>query len=217
MAELRNKKPKGPAKRDLPAPGLQAPQTDNQSLELWIGHQVRKYRKDAGLTVAELAASAGMSPGMLSKIENGQISPSLSSLQTLAVALNLPIATLFASYGQHRDCSYVKAGDGVTIHRRGSRAGHQYQLLGHALEGDVVIEPYLITLAKDALPCKSCQHEGVEFVYLLSGEIEYAHDHRSYHLKTGDALLFDGGAIHGPEKLIRSPAAYLSIITYSRR
>jgi transcriptional regulator with XRE-family HTH domain len=154
---------------------------------------------------------------MLSKIENGQISPSLSTLQTLAVALNVPIALLFATFGQMSDCSYVKAGDGVIIQRRGTKAGHQYQLLGHSIEGDVIVEPYLITLTKDALPCKVCQHEGLEFVFFLSGEIEYRHDQRSYHLRSGDAMLFDGAALHGPDRLIKAPATYLSIVMYPRR
>ena len=48
------------------------------SLEQAIGHEVRAYRKKMGVTVADLAAATGMSLGMLSKIENGNISPSLA-------------------------------------------------------------------------------------------------------------------------------------------
>ena len=54
------------------------------TLEQALGVQVRAMRRRLGITVSELAASAGLSGGMLSKIENGQISPSLSSLQALA-------------------------------------------------------------------------------------------------------------------------------------
>jgi hypothetical protein len=79
---------------------------------------------------------------MLSKIENGQISPSLASLQALATALNVPLTTFFTTFEEKRDCSFVKAGTGVRIERRGTKAGHQYSLLGHALGGAVVVEPY---------------------------------------------------------------------------
>src|SRR5690606_18585693 len=57
-----------------------APTQSTRTLEKSIGRQVRRHRKIADLTVAELSSAAGISTGMLSKIENGQISPSLSSL-----------------------------------------------------------------------------------------------------------------------------------------
>jgi transcriptional regulator with XRE-family HTH domain len=198
------------------ATGSSAPGAAEHTLEQAIGHQVRHHRKHAGLTVAELAVAAQISPGMLSKIENGQISPSLSTLQMLAAALNVPLTALFASFEQRRDCSYVKSGEGVVIRRRGTKVGHQYQLLGHSLDGDVVVEPYLITLSDDAVPYTGFQHEGVEFIIMLTGEIEYAHADRSHLLSPGDAILFDSAAPHGPARLIKTPMTYLSIIIYQR-
>jgi len=186
------------------------------TLEQAIGAQVRLLRRRVGITVSELAASAGLSGGMLSKIENGQISPSLASLQALATALNVPLTTFFSTFEEKRDCSFVKAGTGVIIERRGTKAGHQYSLLGAAIGGTVVVEPYLITLHKDAAPYPAFQHEGTEFIYMLTGEVVYRHGDQSYHLAPGDALLFDSAAPHGPEKLIVQPMTYLSIITYSR-
>jgi transcriptional regulator with XRE-family HTH domain len=199
------------------ATGSSAPGAAEHTLEQAIGHQVRHHRKHAGLTVAELAVAAQISPGMLSKIENGQISPSLSTLQMLAAALNVPLTALFASFEQRRDCSYVPSGEGVVIRRRGTKVGHQYQLLGHSLDGDVVVEPYLITLSDDAVPYTGFQHEGVEFIFMLTGEIEYAHADRSYMLSPGDAILFDSAAPHGPARLIKTPMTYLSIIIYQNR
>jgi transcriptional regulator with XRE-family HTH domain len=186
------------------------------TLEQALGVQVRAMRRRLGITVSELAASAGLSGGMLSKIENGQISPSLSSLQALAKALNVPITTFFSTFEERRDCSFVPAGNGVIIERRGSRVGHEYSLLGHALGGQVAIEPYLITLHEGAAPYPAFQHAGREFIYMLSGEVMYRHGDQSYHLRPGDALLFDSAAPHGPEKLLVQPMKYLSVISYSR-
>lgn len=217
MSQERNKKI-----RVLPDPeelstGSGAPVPATRTLEQAIGLRVRQHRKEAGLTVSELAAAAEISPGMLSKMENGQISPSLNTLQTLAQALNIPIALLFSMFEQRRDCSYVRAGEGVIIRRRGTKVGHQYQLLGHSLGGDVVVEPYLITLTEDAVPYTAFQHEGIEFIFMLSGEVEYAHADRNYHLKPGDAILFDSAAPHGPVTLMQTPMTYLSIIIYPRK
>jgi transcriptional regulator with XRE-family HTH domain len=94
-------------------------------------------------TGAELARAAGISTGMLSKIETGQISPSLTTIEALAAALNVPVATLFTVSAPRRDCSFVNRGTGVVIERRGTKVGHRYELLGHSLAGDVAMEPYL--------------------------------------------------------------------------
>jgi transcriptional regulator with XRE-family HTH domain len=186
------------------------------TLEQALGVQVRAMRRRLGITVSELAASAGLSGGMLSKIENGQISPSLSSLQALAKALNVPITTFFSTFEERRDCSFVPAGNGVIIERRGSRVGHEYSLLGHAMGGQMAIEPYLITLHEGAAPYPAFQHVGREFIYMLSGEVMYRHGDQTYHLRPGDALLFDSAAPHGPEKLLVQPMKYLSIMSYMR-
>ena len=64
-------------------------------LEVLIGLEIRSLRKSRDLTVAELGTAAGISTGMLSKVENGAISPSLATLHALAVALSVPITRLF--------------------------------------------------------------------------------------------------------------------------
>jgi transcriptional regulator with XRE-family HTH domain len=197
--------------------GSGAPDIVVRTLENAIGAQVRDYRKQAGLTVSELASVADISTGMLSKIENGQISPSLSTLQLLASALNLPLTMLLASYDRGRGCSYVKKGEGVSIRRRGTKVGHNYQLLGQSLGGDVAVEPYLITLNKDADRYTEFRHEGIEFIHMLSGKVSYAHGDKSYVLEAGDSMMFDSAEMHGPDKLIELPAIYLSIIIYERR
>jgi transcriptional regulator with XRE-family HTH domain len=197
--------------------GSGAPAAGATSLEQALGIQVRSIRRQLDLTVSDLANAAGISVGMLSKIENGQISPSLSTLQSVARALNVPITALFSTFEERHDCSYVKAGQGVVIERRGTKVGHQYELLGHGLGGDIVVEPYLITLTQEAVPYTSFRHGGVEFIHMLSGEVVYRHGDRTYHLRPGDSLMFDSAAAHGPEELITRPMTYLSIIVYSRQ
>lgn len=205
------------AARDLLTGSLAPAQLPSRTVEEEIGTEVRRLRKSHDLTVAELGAAAGISAGMLSKIENGTISPSLATLGALAKALNVSISSLFAETDERRDCSFVKAGQGVRIERRGTKAGHLYDLLGHSLAGDIGVEPFLITLKQDAQPYTNFRHAGVEFIYMLSGKVRYRHADRNYVLEPGDALFFDAAARHGPEELIKSPMQYLSIIIYPRR
>ncbi|MEM7213879.1 MAG: helix-turn-helix domain-containing protein [Pseudomonadota bacterium] len=170
-------------------------------LELLVGAQVRALRQALGMTLAELATAASLSTGMLSKIENGQTSPSLATLQALAGALNMPLGSFFETFDQKREATFVKSGEGLTIERRGSAKGHKYQLLGHGVRSPVQVEPFLITLdeGSDAYPI--FRHEGVEFLYMLKGEITYAHGESTYVLTPGDSLFFDSGATHGPLEL----------------
>ncbi|MEJ0052860.1 MAG: XRE family transcriptional regulator [Methylovirgula sp.] len=193
-----------------------APPGEARSLERAIGSQIRQLRRRLNLSVADLASAAQISTGMMSKIETGQISASLASLQSIAAALSAPMTSLFAAFEEQRDCSFVKADQGVVIERRGSKVGHIYQLLGHALGGDIAVEPYLITLEKEAAPYTAFQHAGREFIYMLTGVVDYRHGDKVYRLAPGDSLLFDSSAMHGPENLIELPMTYLSIIIYQR-
>jgi transcriptional regulator with XRE-family HTH domain len=181
-------------------------------LEAWIGAQVRALRGALGLTMADLARSASISVGMLSKIENGQTSPSLATLQALAGALNMPLASFFTKYDETREASFVKAGEGLTIERRGSKAGHLYQLLGASLRNAVRMEPYLITLDDEAEAYPIFQHAGVEFLYMLEGAVAYRHGDETYVMRPGDALFFDAEAPHGPLEILERPCRYLAVI-----
>jgi transcriptional regulator with XRE-family HTH domain len=215
-SKVANHRPKSKADTSLRTGSTAPSELSARPLEASIGFEVRRLRKSIDLTVAELGAAAGISAGMLSKIENGSISPSLGTLDALAKALNVPLSRLFAETDERRDCSFVKAGTGVRIERRGTKVGHLYDLLGHSLGGPITVEPYLITLAKGAVPYTHFRHAGVEFIYMLSGKVSYLHGDRTYLMEPGDALFFDAAARHGPEDLIELPMQYLSIIIYPR-
>lgn len=188
-------------------------------LEAAIGHEVRAFRKKLGITGADLASATGLSLGMLSKIENGNISPSLTTLQALSRALGVPVTAFFRRFEEPRNAVFVKAGEGIELERRGTRAGHQYNLLGHIDNNSsgVVVEPYLITLSADSDTFPAFQHEGMEFIYMLEGEVVYRHGDRLFTLLPGDSLFFDADARHGPEELVSLPIRYLSIISYPQR
>lgn len=190
--------------------------SSENDLETAIGRTVREFRKARTMTVADLGAATGLSAGMLSKIENGLTSPSLSTLNALSSALSVPITAFFRRFEETREASLVRAGEAVEIERAGTRAGHQYRLLGH-LGGNasgVVGEPYLITLTADSDVFPTFQHDGIELIYMLEGEVRYRHGDEVYHLRPGDSLFFDADAPHGPDELLILPARYLAVISY---
>lgn len=190
--------------------------TDERRLAAAIGAQIREFRKQLEVTMAEVASLAGLSVGMLSKIERGVSSPSLSTLTAVAAALNVPVTSFFRKYEEQRDCAYVRAGEGLVIERAGTRAGHEYRLLGHSIRSHLTVEPYLITLTDESEVFPLFQHPGVEFLYILAGEVLYRHGPKTYHLKAGDSLFFDSESAHGPEELISLPVAMIAVLSRAR-
>lgn len=185
-------------------------------LEVAIGREVRALRSRLGITAADLAGQTGLSVGMLSKIENGHTSASLTTLQALSRALGVPLSAFFRRFEEDRSAVLVKAGEGLDVERRGTRAGHQYNLLGHlgTNSSGVVCEPYLITLTEASDTFPAFQHEGVEFLFMLEGRLVYRHAARLFDMAPGDSLFFDADAPHGPEELVSLPIRYLSVISY---
>jgi len=208
---MSTRKPPVPVADRVLAEQLAAEARDNQ-LEVAIGHQVRQFRQDLDMTVAEVAKLAGLSSGMLSKIENGMTSPSLATLRALSRALNVPVTSFFRKFEEQRDATYVKAGEGLPIERRGTRAGHLYHLLGHSVGHRTSVEPYLITLTEKSEVFPLFQHSGTEFIYVLEGRVIYRHGSQTYDMGPGDSLFFDSDVPHGPEELVALPVRMLSLI-----
>ncbi|MEM6491750.1 MAG: helix-turn-helix transcriptional regulator, partial [Pseudomonadota bacterium] len=119
-------------------------ESDNR-LEASIGRQVRAERRRLDMTVVELARLAGLSAGMLSKIENGVTSPSLGTLQALARALNAPVTSLFTRYDETNSAFTARADNAETVARRGSRYGYIYRQLS-AVSGAAALECYSVVM-----------------------------------------------------------------------
>jgi len=184
-------------------------------LELCIGREVRQLRQKHSMTVTELAELASLSSGMLSKIENGLTSPSLATLQSLASALNVSVTALMRRFEERRDATFVPAGGGLKIQRRGTRAGHEYRVLGHSLGDEITMEPFVITLTDKSEVFPDFEHPGTEFLYILEGRMDYHHSGATYAMNPGDSLFFDAEAAHGPANLIETPIRFVCVIVSS--
>ena len=181
-----------------------------------IGQEVRFWRNERGLTGAKLAKLSGVSPGMLTKIEQGKVAPSIQTLISVAGALNVPISMFFHRIEKSRYVSYVPANKRMKVDRLGTRAGHLYEMLGHNVGHSIAIEPFLVVLKKSSEPYSMFQEEGYKFIHMMSGEVIYRHGDRYFPLKPGDSLIFDAMSPHGPDELVKLTASFLSIAISSR-
>ena len=179
-----------------------------------IANHVRARRLEIGLNVGQLAERTGISKGMLSKIENAQTSPSLSTLERLAGALDMPVTSLFRGLSEERDAVFVKAGSGPEIVRKGTRSGHTYELLGSLRGPYKRVEPLLVKLDDETEVFPLFQHSGIEILYMLSGVMEYGYGRQRYKMERGDTLQFEGEIPHGPTMLVKLPIRFLSITIY---
>jgi transcriptional regulator with XRE-family HTH domain len=160
--------------------------------EVDVGKSLRKLREEQRLTIRGLAGKSGLAVNTLSLIENGKTSPSVSTLQQLAVALGVPITAFFETDGPELKVVFLRAGS-----RQG--AGFESGILedlGKGMRGNRM-EPFVLTLQahSDSGP-QPVVHNGQEFVYCLEGRLIYEIEDQIYRLEPGDSLLFEAHLPH---------------------
>lgn len=166
----------------------------------------------ASTSAGALALATGVSRSMLSRIENGLVSPSVETLDRIAQGLHVPVSRFFGDQARRTDFCHVPAGRGLVVDRIGAVADYRYELLGHSLSGNLFVEPYLVTLLPDAQPYVTFQHPGLKFLHFLSGEVTYRYCGKTVTVGAGDSLIFDATALHGIEAIHTRPVSYLSVV-----
>ena len=193
---------------------------DNQprlKLEQYLGMQIKRQRQAQELKIADVARIAGISQGMLSKIENAQVSTSLATLSRLCDVLGIPMSKLFSQYDQQGSGALlVKAGEGLEVVGRGTDKGHTYHLLNHTRGPKKTFEAYMVDMGDASEEFPTFSHPGTEFLHLLEGELVYRHGNQLYPMGPGDSLTFDGEVPHGPEQLVKVPIRLLSVVNYGK-
>ena len=205
----------GEDRRPGEKPGEGQRNTEGARLGQHVGKAARRLRLAQGLTLQDVAVRAGISRAMLSRLETGDAMPSLDTLASLTTALGVSLTDLLHGFGvDSSPAQLVRRGEGLEVVRRGTKRGHTYHLLASNRGPRRLFEPFLVTLTDRSEVFPGFEHPGIEFIYILKGELTYRHGDESYPLKPGDALTFSGRVQHGPEKLIRLPIVMLSIIMY---
>jgi transcriptional regulator with XRE-family HTH domain len=184
-------------------------------LEQYLGLQIKRQRQAQDLKLSDVAKIADISQGMLSKIENAQVSTSLDTLSRLCDVLGLPLSKLFSEYDQQDGSALlVKADQGMEVVRRGTEKGHTYHLLNHTRGPKKSFEAYMVSMDDASEEFPTFSHPGTEFLHLLEGELIYRHGNQLYRMEAGDSLTFEGEIPHGPEELVQVPIRMLSIMNY---
>lgn len=160
--------------------------------EVNVGGRLRSLRTEHGLSIRSLAELSGLNVNTLSLIENEKSSPSVSTLQQLARALDVPITTFFETGAPAATCVFQKAGIRPAI----TFAHGVLQDLGAGMASRGA-EPFIVNLEPNADSGPTpIVHTGREFVYCLEGRLSYVIEETEYILEPGDSLFFEAHLPH---------------------
>ena len=165
-----------------------------------IGPRLRQLREHRELTVAALAERAGCSPEMIAALEAGELVPSLTPLFRLARGLGVRLGTLLDDQSQDGPAVVRHGAAGPAVQFSGNDPARTRSTLDfHSLAPHKAarnMEPFLI----DVHPAKGevvlNEHEGEEFIYVLSGRIEVRYGKDVHRLDAGDSIYYESVVPH---------------------
>ena len=185
------------------------PQADSSDpREVDVGGCLRRLREQRSLSLRALSEKSGLAINTLSLIENGKSSPSVSTLQQLAMALEIPITSLFETQIAEQQIAYVKMG-------RRPRANFEQGILEDLGAGASIqaVEPFVVTQAPAAgSGTQDIVHTGYEFIYCLEGQVAYTIEGHTYLLEPGDSLLFEAYLPHRWQNLSSSQSRWILVL-----
>jgi len=113
-------------------------------LEKKIADKIREIRKNKGFTLAQLGKEMGLSKGLLSRIENNQVSPPIATLSKIARGLEVPISIFFEEDESVQEgCAVTHSNDRKQVVRRGTKIGFTYFSLT-GLKSQHLIQPFIV-------------------------------------------------------------------------
>ncbi len=177
-----------------------------------IGASLKELRQSRRQSARRLAELSGVSAAMVSRIENGLVSPSIDTLAALAEALEVPIVSLFReARTDHTDYTLVRDGEGLRATRISSGHSHEYVNLALHARKDLRFQARRVTLLRDSGPPPTYVGHGVVFVQVLEGEATYRYGDARFKLEQGDSISVDAELNHGFEEVLSPRFVFLTV------
>lgn len=168
-------------------------------ITLKVGIQIKARRKEQGITVQELAEKSKVSKGLISQIENGRTMPSLLVLIEIIKSLETDLNVFFKEIQEKNefDAVLVKRKNTYENFQKEEAIGFNYQRIFTKYFIKTTVDIVLLELEPNSTR-PMVVTEAFEYKYIVNGEVEYQFEDRSYILKQGDSILFDGRMPHTP-------------------
>ena len=166
-------------------------------LEKKIADKIRQIRKRKGLTLSQFGQIVGLSKGLLSRIENNQVSPPIATLSKISQGLEVPIASFFEDAEQEQKrYTVTKIHDRKQVVRHGTKIGFTYYSLNHIKPPYAMHAFVMHTPSFEKEPKVLFDHPGEELVFVLKGELVLVYGKEKICLHPGDAIHFDSSEPH---------------------
>ena len=175
-----------------------------------LGARVRELRKARNWTLEQAATQAGLARSTLSKIENGQMSPTYDALKKLATGLEITVPQLFTPPAGNRingRMAVTRSGEGAAK----ATTTYEHELLGDALRLKQML-PYRARIRARKLEEFDgwVRHDGEEFLYVLTGVVRlYTEFYEPVDLRRGDSAYYDATMGHNVVSLSEDDATLL--------
>jgi len=184
-----------------------------------IGDRVRNFRELKQLSKEELAERSGLDINFIEQVEENSVKPALGTLLKFSRAMGIRMAN-FLDASVSKDPVVVRAGDrdGKQTAELSSESGVPTSLIFHHLgQGkiDRHMEPFFIEiLPQPPGQVKVSQHEGEEFIAVVSGEIELQYGKDTYKLSPRDSVYYSSDIPHRLVALNDEKAEIFAVIYF---
>lgn len=162
-----------------------------------IGPKIRELRQKKGLGLVQLGEHTGLSSGMLSKIERGQLFPTLPTLLRIALVFGVGLDHFFIEEETKTVVAIVRKADRLRLPDRPGNGDPSYVF--ESLDfpvADRKLETYFAAFEAAAPATEPHAHPGAEVIYVIEGQLIVNIDGRDAVLGEGDSIYFDSGAPH---------------------
>jgi quercetin dioxygenase-like cupin family protein len=174
-----------------------------------VGEHVRRLRIQSGISLRTLAKLTGFSASFMSQVENGQVSPSIASMEKIAAAVGVTLGEFFEAAADGKGGSIVRAGDRQALSSGWSNA--EIEALG-APDSTARLEAILITLRPGGRSGKHpSAHPREEFAFVLQGQVALTLGPEEHRLRRGDAARILPGELHLWRNDAHAPARVMII------
>ncbi|MFK7992879.1 MAG: helix-turn-helix domain-containing protein [Granulosicoccus sp.] len=191
--------------------------TDTDSSDHQIGSALRDLRENRSLSARQLAEISDISAAMISRIESGQVSPSIATMSALSRALDVPLTSLFRDIVSDRtDFTHVKKGGGIVSTRLKGEHRHHYINLAAHRRRDLNFEAHLVTITPQKSEPPSYIGHGVLMIHVIKGSAYFHYGRQELLLEEGDNLSVDTELTHGVTRVLTPEFVFLSVQAEAR-
>ena len=165
-----------------------------------ISVRLKRFRIERQLSLAELASATGFTKSYLSKIENATKVPPIGTLARISAALDVQLSEFFPESENDGDSDQAKivvvlATERPSIIRGGTTFGYDYESLGGGFPSRWM-NPFVFTFPEEIGEDVYFEHEGQEFIFILSGRVNFKVGDQEWVLGPGDSIYFDASLRH---------------------